>query len=114
VIGSHTLEASAEIRNNRQTDDRTGNYDGVHYYGSEGRIAYIESVLNILLSSFDSPAPTGSNRNNDSHTRCPQTNYMNRKKVDSGKRKYSSVVAGPNPIKTKNRFSALGQVSGNW
>ena len=114
VIGSHTLEASAEIRNNRQTDDRTGKYDGVHYYGSEGRIAYIESVLNILLSSFDSPAPTGSNRNNDSHTRCPQTNYMNRKKVDSGKRKYSSVVAGPNPIKTKNRFSALGQVSGNW
>ena len=110
-IGSHSLETSAEIRNIRHTDKRSGRYDGVHFYGTAGRNAYMESVLNIILSSFNTKLPAENARQSsvdDSHTRCPQTNYMNRKKGDSN-RKYSSVVTGNQPLKTKNRFSPLSK-----
>ena len=109
-IGQHKLDSSAETRIFRQTDEQSGRYDGVHYYGSAGSMAYTESVLNILISVFNDPSLAGSKRQSkqsndeDNHTRCPQANYN---------RKYSSVVMGQPPLKTKNRFSPLNGISGN-
>ena len=81
-------------------DDNSGRYDGVHMYGSAGKQAYTESVINILLSAAQAiPA------NNDDHTKCPQTKYQ--------KGKYSSVVAGKSNIKTQNRFFPLAEQLGN-
>ena len=109
-IGQHKLDVSADTRMFRQTDEHSGKYDGVHYYGSAGSMAYTESVLNILISVFNDPSLAGSKRQSkqsndeDNHTRCPQANY---------KRKFSSVVMGQPPLKTKNRFSPLNGISGN-
>ena len=71
-IGSHNLECSGKSRTNRYTDKRTGQYDGVHMYGRAGAAAYTESVVNILLSSFQSGSSTQKNQetqknNDDSH-----------------------------------------------
>ena len=104
-IGSHSLESSANVRKERYTDDRTGWYDGVHLYGSSGKTAYTESVLNILLSSLSvqDPAPANQRQMNDNyHNTCPQSKHNEKQK-----RKYSSVVTGQDPIKTHHRFSPL-------
>ena len=117
-IGSHTLHCSADTRRDRYTDDRSGRYEGVHPYGRSGKIAYTESVINILLSSLQTQAPAGSNGNKqtagggDEHSKCPQTNFMNNHN-NTSKRKYSSVVTGQPPRKTQNRFSPLYNGSGN-
>ena len=121
-IGSHTLHCSADTRRDRYTDDRSSRYEGVHPYGRSGKIAYTESVINILLSSLQTQAPAGSNVSNgntqqspgdaDNHSKCPQTNFMSNHN-DNSKRKYSSVVNGQPPLKTQNRFSPLYNGSGN-
>ena len=103
-IGSHNLECSADIKMKRYTDERTNKYDGVHLYGIAGKTAYTESVLNILLSSFQARQPA----NDDDHTSCPQSKYGNNQR-----RNYSSVVTGKSKIKTQNRFSPLGEQLGN-
>ena len=109
-IGSHNLECSGELKVKRYKDDRTGWYDGVHLYGSAGKMAYTESVLNILLSSFPAQAHANTYHTpDDSHTSCPQSKYTQQKK-------YSSAVRGnigPSKVKTQNRFSPLGGISGN-
>ena len=81
-----------------------GNHDldGVHLYGSQGRVAYTESVLDILLTSFQTPNPA------QDHISCPQA--INAKK----QRLYSSVLKGSPGIKTQNRFSILANNVGNW
>ena len=118
-IGNHTLDAPADVQNIRQTDERTGRYDGVHYYGGAGQAAYLESVVNILLSSFHNQAQqstqTRQSRDEENHSRCPQANFMN-KNQKKNKRKYSSVVSGQGqqPVKTSNRFSPLSEASGNF
>ena len=48
-IGSHNLECTADQKTNRYTDERSRKYDGVHLYGTPGKAAYTESVLNILI-----------------------------------------------------------------
>ena len=86
-IGSHTLECSAQTKLNRYVDPSTGRYDGVHLYSSEGKLAYTESVLNILLSSFQTPAQNSNQQTqqtkmhyeSDNHKNCPQTEYMSKK-----------------------------------
>ena len=113
LIGSHNLECSPRQKMDRYTDVQSGHYDGVHMYGESGKTAYTESVLNILLSSIKPSSPSSHRQarhqlSDDSHTSCPQTKY-NRKQ----KRQYSSVVAGNGPTKTQNRFSSLGESSGN-
>ena len=113
LIGSHNLECTASQKLERYTDKRKGLYDGVHLYGHSGKIAYTESVLNIFLSSVETSTPTTYRQarqdvSDDFHTRCPQTIYNKKQK-----RKYSSVVSGNRPIKTQNRFSSLGENSGN-
>ena len=119
-IGSHSLDAPADVRHKRQTDEHTGRYDGVHYYGSAGKAAYLESVVNILLSSFQTkahqlPMHRRQSRDEENHSRCPQANFMN-KNQKKNKRKYSSVVSGQGqqPVKTSNRFSPLSEASGNF
>ena len=112
TIGSHSLESSEETLLIRQTDEHTGKYDGIHFYGNSGKIAYTESVINILISSLNinpkyqrKPTIHSPSTDTDDHTNCPQTQYMKmqRKKVN---RTYSSVVS-QQPIQTKNRFSPL-------
>ena len=106
-IGSHYLQCSA----NTMTDERSGKYDGVHLYGSAGKQAYTESVINILLSSVNPSANDDFTRmlpNDDFHTRCPQTKYNQKQK-----KLYSNVVGGKGPIKTQNRFSPLAGNSKN-
>ena len=72
-IGSHTnLECSGDLRTQRFTIERTGKYDGVHMYGTSGRVAYTDSVLNILRSSL---SLSGRAPERDSHTNCPQAEY---------------------------------------
>ena len=56
----------------------SGKYDGVHMYSELGREAYMKSVLNILLSSFEISSTVPRNilqSNDDDHTRCPQALY---------------------------------------
>ena len=104
-IGSHTLECSAQAKLDRYTDEKSGRYDGVHLYGSPGRVAYTESVLNILISSFQTTisSQTQSPRdktqppreqNEENHTRCPQTVHSNQRKE-----KYN--------LKVQNKFNPL-------
>ena len=87
IIGSHTLECSGDVKMRRYTDDRNRRYDGVHLYGSSGREAYTDSVINILFPSFQSQA-SAQNKRDDDHFSCPQTNYRKQQKM------YSSVLKG--------------------
>ena len=103
-IGSHNLDCTGHTRKERYTDERTGRYDGVHLYSSVGKSAYTDSVINILMSSFQ----TYSNSSNQP-TDGFQTKQNGRKKSS-----YSSVAAGEPHIGTSNRFSPLNKVSGNY
>ena len=47
-IGNHNIECSGSIRESRYRNTQTGAFDGIHLYGSSGRKAYTQSVLNIL------------------------------------------------------------------
>ena len=89
----------------RHTDEHTGRFDGVNYYSAVGRAAYLESVMNILLTAFNTQPSQSTSKGN--HTECPQARYQRRQT-------YSSVVKNQQPIKIQNRFSPLRQVQGNW
>ena len=111
-IGSHTLDCSRDIRQKRYTDERTNRYDGVHMYGSAGKAAYTDSVINILLSSFqteNSTHPSYARQPSfDDHNRCPQAKFSKSQKMQ-----YSSAVTGNSKVKTQNRFSPLSEQMGN-
>ena len=66
-------------------------------YGRQGRKAYTDSVLSILISNIPSQRPRL--RPEDFYRSCPQTMYMNKQTSRSGT-KYSVPV--------QNRFSQLG------
>ena len=107
-IGSHNLDCTGEIRMKRYRDDKSKRYDGVHLYGSAGKEANTESVLNILLSSFQAQTyPQAGVSGDDDHRRCPQTKYKKQQRT------YSSVVKEKSNIQTQNRFSPLSGFSGN-
>ena len=72
-----------------------GKYDGVQMYGTAGRVAYTESVLNILMSSLSVTAPE-----KDDHRNCPQAVYARRMKRNTGIPEYLVPVS--------NRFETLG------
>ena len=77
-LGIHNLDCTGEVRRQRYTDMYSGKYDGVHMYSELGREAYMKSVLNILLSSFEISSTVPRNilqSNDDDHTRCPQALY---------------------------------------
>ena len=102
IIGIHNLKYSGEQRMKMYTDDHTGRYDGVHLYGSAGKAAYTECILNIMLSSI---LP---HTQSDDHTSCPQSNYSKQQRT------YSSVVKGKSGIKIQNKFFPLGESVGNF
>ena len=52
IIGQHNLECSEEARLDRHMDKQNNKYDGVHMYGMQGRKAYTDSVLSILISNI--------------------------------------------------------------
>ena len=70
VIGTQNIECYGALNEARYRETMTGKYDGVHLYGSSGRKAYTNSVLNI--------------RNNANlvtedyqyHKACPQASYQ--------------------------------------
>ena len=47
-VGDHNIECNGAIREARYRHTKTGRYDWIHLYGSSGRKAYTNSVLNIL------------------------------------------------------------------
>ena len=75
LIGTHTLDCAGYLRSQRYTDERTGKYDGVHLYGKAGKEAYSESVLNNLLSSFQTQDKADGRGNESFHKKCPQAQY---------------------------------------
>ena len=93
------------------------------FIGIQDRATYFESVLNILLSSFNGhPVHTKVNDhtsypqspfmklNKVDRTICPQANYIKR----NSRRAYSTVLAGKPFLKTSNRFSPLSQMQGSY
>ena len=103
VIGSHSLDCSGEERTKRYTDDRSKRYDGVHFLGGLGKSVYTESVMKILLSSFQTQSQASAKLN---------PAHRNRDE-EKKQRKYSSVLTGEPIIRTQNRFSPLGGLSEN-
>ena len=107
VIGKHTLDCTNNQRQIRYTDGRTGKYDGVHLYSRDGQIAYTQSVLNILLSSFHTQPQSQSNKESYDHSKCPQAIYMKNKNTNKGQtRNYN--------VKVSNRFGPLSCKQGNF
>jgi hypothetical protein len=60
VIGELNLECSGDQIEDRYRDDWSGRYDGVHLYGSQGKIAYSSSVGQILKSALSTSNLTSS------------------------------------------------------
>ena len=80
----------------------------VHFYRTVGKSAYTESVLNIMLSSFQAKESFQKKKT----TEDDHTNFTNAKNPVKNQRKYSSAVK--DNIKVQNRFSPLSGFSGNW
>ena len=117
TIGSHSLESSEKTLRNRQTDERTGRYDGIHYHGNSGRIAFTQSVLNMMLSSMNinpkyrENSITLSLDSDEDHTNCPQAWYMSKEKRKTNR--MNIAVTQYQPIVTRNRFSVFNSNQGN-
>ena len=82
VVGRHILDCSEHMLNARFKDDWSGKHDGVHMYGSDGKRAYIESVMRILKSVL--PSSQNSASSSFSHYDCSQTKYQKMKTSNSG------------------------------
>ena len=122
LIGGHNIECTGAVRESRYRETKTGKFDGVHLYGSSGRKAYTNSVLNILQ------AAKLTSEEYEYHKTCPQANYQanqiyashttyykkhnnnksNMKQSNSSNHNIQSQYQVP----TYNRFSTLSQ--GNW
>ena len=110
AIGSHNIECTGAIRESRYKETKTGKFDGVHLYGSSGRKAYTNSVLNILTEAkLTTPDYIY-------HLTCPQTQYRQHSwqkspRPGSGSRQADissrhNTQAGFN-LRTENRFNSL-------
>ena len=116
-VGDHNIECNGAIREARYRHTRTGRFDGIHLYGSSGRKAYTNSVLNILkLAQVTSP---------DFHGPCEQFRHQNRQiranNKQTGSRHAKSLTGRVKQsqqtvfsVPTQNRFSPLSQNQGNW
>ena len=107
-VGDHNIECNGAIREARYRQTRSGRYDGIHLYGSSGRKAYTNSVLNILrLAQVTSP---------DFHGPCEQFRYQTRQiranNRQTGRVNQNKVTAFSVP--THNRFTPLINNQGNW
>ena len=95
VIAKHNLEYSENSRRDIFTHTQNNKFDGIHMYGRDGKRAYTESVLSVLLSN----GPRLRLRAAESHKTCPQTMYQNAQKN-------GSVPSYSVPV--QNRFNVLG------
>ena len=93
LIASHNLQCfSVAKQTELYREQRSGRYDGVHLYSTEGKQSYTESVINIMLSSVHHPTSV----------------FQANQRHNQSKRRYSDVVR-ETPIKTQNRFSPLSK-----
>ena len=116
-IGNHNIECSGGVRESRYRNIQTGAFDGIHLYGSSGKKAYTNSVLNILNQA-------GLINQDFDHQNCPQAQYQVKKNgfhntnwtKDSDVRIISSKKQNQEyEIPIKNRFSSLQEdVQGNY
>ena len=53
-IGQHNLQCSEEVRISRYTNDKNNRYDGIHFFGLDGRRSLTDSVLTIIRSNLPS------------------------------------------------------------
>ena len=111
------------IKEARYRETKTGQFYGIHLYGSSGQKAYTNSVLNILKGSQLAPADY-----DYYHQDCPQSRYQEKKP----KKSYSQAARGRNnqnvhsqqrvlsqpnfTLPTANRFESLSGMrnQGNW
>ena len=70
VIGTQNIECYGALNEARYRETMTGKYDGVHLYGSSGRKAYTNSVLNILNNA------NLVTEDYQYHKACPQASYQ--------------------------------------
>ena len=117
IIGSHNLDCVGGIRDSRYKSKNQ--YDGIHMYGSSGKKAYNESVLEIIreanLIQKSPPAYFRRFHKSDSKTKssaqnnytCPtqDTDWMN--DVDIRKR----IPNKKSFLPTYNRFSSLSSLN---
>ena len=99
MIGKHRLDCPNDMVNVRYKDDVNGKYDGVHMYGSQGRVAYTMSVLDIIKSSISNRG-TNLNSSPSSHSNCEQAVYERTQNQKRGVNAYSVPVS--------NKFDVLG------
>ena len=95
VIAKHNLEYSENSQRDIFTNMQNNRFDGIHMYGRDGRRAYTESVLSVLMNNVPRLRP----RPAEFHKSCPQTVYKNAQKNGSVPR-YTVPV--------QNRFNVLG------
>ena len=109
-VGDHNIECSGAIREARYRHTKTGRFDGIHLYGSSGRKAYTNSVLDILRrANVTSP---------DFHGPCEQFRYQTRQtrtnNIQAGRvRQRQPVRQSVFTVPTYNRFETLYS-QGNW
>ena len=117
LIGNHNIECSGGVRESRYRNIQTGAFDGIHLYGSSGKKAYTNSVLNILNQA-------GLIHQAFDHQNCPQTQYQMKKNGfhnynwtnDRDVRKAGSKKQNQEyEVPIQNRFSGLqDNVQGNY
>ena len=100
-IVNHNIECNGAIRKARYRETRTGRFDGIHLYGSSGRKAYTQSVLNILR------AARVTTEEYDYHQSCPQYRYQHRQDKHANYRTHNTVQQFTLPV--YNRFSKLAR-----
>ena len=96
-------------------------------YSSAGKVAYTESVLNILLSSLQTqPKPQTTQAQQTSaqdHTNCPQAAYMKRQAQQTTTQDHTNCPQAAymkkqknryNNIEVSNKFSPLTNFQGNF
>ena len=120
IIGNHNIECSGAIKESRYRETKTGRFDGIHLYGSSGRKAYTNSVLNILQCAQLTSSEY------EYHKTCPQSRHQDRQNRQRSQNKHRqrfntksdwNVYNQQNEftLPTANRFESLSSKNqGNW
>ena len=112
IVASHNLDCSDDLFTAWYTDVKTGRNDGVHMYGSHGKMAYTKSLVQMfkkfLPSQSGTASPTLSQSSSVFHSPCPQTQYQNTqiqgKSRNFGQEPQSNIYTVP----VSNQFDVLG------
>ena len=131
AVGRHSLESPGigSTHLGRYKNRTTGQYDGVHLYGSTGVRDYTDSIKTILmLALFDGQAvhPAVQPVHADDHTQCEQAQYqwqqMQRRRmqrIQPHRHTGTAFISTQNirsdlshPVPTQNRFRVFNQ--GNY